>query len=62
MNEIDRGHIVFVESVKPTIVSPKNCDAQSLKVIQTWLFGNESKSGTLVPLVINPSYRLNLSL
>ena len=62
VNEMDYRHIVFGGSVHPTIVTDANNDATSFKVIQTWFSGIENISGTLVPLMISLSCRLNLSL
>ena len=62
VNEMDSRHTVFVGSVNPTIVTDTNYDAASFKVIQTWFSGIENRSGTLVPLMISLSCRLNLSL
>ena len=63
VNEMDNRHGVFVGSVNPTIVRLlTNYDATPFKVIKTWFSGIEKRSGTLVPLMIILSYRLNLSL
>ena len=56
---MDNRHIVFVGSLNPTIVTDTNYDATSFKVIQTWFSGTENRSGTLVPLMLSLSCRLN---
>ena len=61
-NEMDSGRTVYVGSVSPTMVTQTNCHARPFKFIHTWFSGVKNRSGTLVHLMISPSWRLNLSL
>ena len=48
-NEVDSGHIVFVGRVKPTILTHRNCDTKSVKVIHTSPSGIEKNLALWFP-------------